>query len=271
MRTSELDAADLVAELGPHLGIECRERLVEQQELRGWIASALRQRHTLLLVARKLVGGISGRPGCPGRRGRWNRVGGSAAARVRADPCAGGRPKATFSARRHVRKQAVGLERHSHIASVGPAAVVMSWSSRRMLPGVEPLEPRQRAQGGGLAASGGAEQGHELAGARSRATAHRGPEARHTRRCRSVGDEPARPRGRRRPALRCSGPPGSCAVLGRGPGTLARSRRRRKAEGAGRRPSARRRARPRRRRGIALAEEVDDDLERIEASAARRS
>ncbi len=67
----ELDAADLVAQLGAHLGVEGRERLVEQQHL-GLDRQGAGQRHALLLAAGELVGVLVGvRP--RGRRGRASR------------------------------------------------------------------------------------------------------------------------------------------------------------------------------------------------------
>ena len=60
----ELHAANLVAQACAHAGIERRERLVEQQDLR-LDRERPRERHALLLATRKLAGvlvSVSGKP-----------------------------------------------------------------------------------------------------------------------------------------------------------------------------------------------------------------
>ena len=76
--TLELDPPDLVAQLGPHLGVERRQRLVEQQHVRP-DRERPGQRDTLLLAAGELVRvavGLRGEPdevehlAAPARRSR---------------------------------------------------------------------------------------------------------------------------------------------------------------------------------------------------------
>ena len=50
-----LQCADFRAQLDPHFGVECRKRLVEQQQL-GRHRHRARQRHALLLAAGQLPG-----------------------------------------------------------------------------------------------------------------------------------------------------------------------------------------------------------------------
>ena len=78
----ELHAADLVAQLGAHLGVERRQRLVEQQHAAAG-SPGTGQRHPLLLTARHLDGVLvhvrrQARPGRASRPRGW---------RGRASPC----------------------------------------------------------------------------------------------------------------------------------------------------------------------------------------
>ncbi len=154
----DLDAADLVAQLHAHLGVERRERLVEQEDRR-----LDRQRpgegHPLLLAAGELVGVAVG---VDAETDQLEHVVG---------PLAAGRAVATAQleaegdvvAHCQVREQAVGLEDHPHVALVGrhPGEVLaadLDAAGRRL------VEAGQDAQCRGLAAARRAEQGHELAG-----------------------------------------------------------------------------------------------------------
>ena len=155
----ELDAPDLVAQLGADLGVQRRERLVEQEDLR-LDRERPGERHPLLLAARELVRVAAG---LVAEADQLEEPVGGRRRSVAADPA---QPQAEGDvlARGHVREQAVGLKHHAHVAPVrrhvGDVVAVEQDPA-----GVEPLQAGKRAQGRGLAAARGAEQGDELAGA----------------------------------------------------------------------------------------------------------
>ena len=109
-----MDAADLIAQLAAHLGVECRKRLVEQQHARLDRKRA-GQRDALLLASRKLVRvsrGVGSEPYEPQHL-------------VSLLPASGpvhashAQPKGDVVARGQVREQAVCLEDHAHVALAG--------------------------------------------------------------------------------------------------------------------------------------------------------
>ena len=105
-----LDPPDLVAQLHPHLGIQRRKRLVEQQHVR-----LHRQRSRpapRAAAARPKVGAGISASGCRGPPGRATRV-------ARASCSGFGRPATrgpnrTLSSAVMLEEQAVGLEHHAH-------------------------------------------------------------------------------------------------------------------------------------------------------------
>ena len=152
----ELNPADLVAQLGAHLGVERGEWLVEQQQA-GLDAQRPGEGHPLLLTTRELVR-------IPlGERGEAHEFEEFTGALV---PLGGGypahlEPEGHVRERVHVGEEAVGLEDHPNIAAVrGDVGDVLPADEDPAL--VELLEPGHRPQGCRLAATGGSEQGDEL-------------------------------------------------------------------------------------------------------------
>ncbi len=153
-----LEAADLLAQRQPHLGVQRGQRLVEQQDARleGERAG---ERDALLLAAGHLVRVAAGvlrkadqlqqLLGALGPLG----LAGAAHPQTEGDVVGGGQ----------VREQAVGLEHHAGVALVrgdrGDVLAVDQDLARVVL-----LEAGQDAQRGGLAAAGRAEQGEQLTG-----------------------------------------------------------------------------------------------------------
>ena len=154
-----MDALDLDLHLLAQLLVECPERLVHQQQAR---MRHQRPRHgdPLLLAA-----------------GQLSRVAVAEMAELHqgehlVDPTAGllarkarahAQGKAHIVGDRHVRKQRVGLEHHADIALVrrhiGNRALV-----QQDVAGIGGKKSGDQIEGGGLARSAGAEQGHEGAG-----------------------------------------------------------------------------------------------------------
>src|ERR1022692_2075774 len=134
-----LHRLDLLPELQPDLGIERRQRLVEQQDLRldGQRAGP---RNALLLAAGQLVRVL---PRVLGEPDDIEQLGG-ALPPLGSSQAAHPQPEADVLQRGHVREQAVALE-HDARAGVGG------------------LKAGQDAQGRGLTAARRPEQGHELA------------------------------------------------------------------------------------------------------------
>ncbi|CAM5619120.1 hypothetical protein SBADM41S_04734 [Streptomyces badius] len=154
----ELKAADLLPESEPDLGIECRERLVQQQHP-GAQGERAGQGDALLLAAGHLVREAAAVVGQPDQ---VEEFGGGGV------PLGGGhlpyaRPEGHVVAGVQVREEAVGLEDHSGVAPVGgDASDVLAVDQD--LAGVRLLEPGEHPQRGGLAAAGGAEEGEQFAG-----------------------------------------------------------------------------------------------------------
>ena len=158
--TSSLDAADLVAQLDPDLGVERGQRLVEQQHRR-----LDRQRpgegHPLLLAAGQLVR-RTGRPGSS--RPTSSSISAAASTALRRGVRLRSRsPNSTFCRAVRCGNRRVRLEDHAHVAPVGRhAGDVPAADRRRGRVGV--LEAGEAPQRGRLAAAGRPEQRHELAG-----------------------------------------------------------------------------------------------------------
>ncbi len=156
---ARLDAADLLAQLHAHLGVERRERLVEEEQPRLDREGA-GERDALLHAARQLVrvtvGGISEADEleqleCP-------------LPPVAVTLLADAQPELDVPDSRHVREEAVGLEDHADVALVGRYArdvLVVDQDPARG----RPVEARDETESGRLAATGRPEEGDELAGA----------------------------------------------------------------------------------------------------------
>jgi hypothetical protein len=154
----DLDPADLVAELDPDLGVEGRERLVEQQH-GGLDRERAGQRDPLLLAAGQLVGvAVLLGP----QSDQVQHVAGAGAA-LGARPAAQLEPEGHVVEHGQVREQAVGLEHHAHVALVGGhVGQVLAADPNR--PGVRLLQTGEDAQRGRLATARGSEEHDELAG-----------------------------------------------------------------------------------------------------------
>ncbi len=151
-----LEQPDLLAQGQPHLGVERGERLVEEQHARAQGEGAGRG-HALLLSAGELVREPCalvceahqlqqlGGPGTP--------FGGAHLAHPQ--------PEGHVAERVEVREEAVRLEHHPGVATVGrhPGDVL---AVDQHLAGVGVFEPGEHPQRGGLAAAGGAQQGEEF-------------------------------------------------------------------------------------------------------------
>jgi hypothetical protein len=153
-----LDVPDLLAQVDAHLGVERRQRLVEQQD-GGLDSQRAGQRHALLLTARELV-----RVVVDARRqaDELEQLRGTGAALVARD-LAHAQPELDVLAGRHVGEQAVGLEHHAHVALAGRhrndvAAVDQQLATGRL------FEPGDDTQRRGLATAAGPEQRDQLAG-----------------------------------------------------------------------------------------------------------
>ena len=110
----ELDATDLVAQLGAHLGVERRQRLVEQQH-RRLDGQRPGQRDPLLLAAGELGGVVVGLVREPDELEHLPRPGGPLGPVDLAQPQA----ELDVGLRGQVGEQRVGLEDHAHVALVG--------------------------------------------------------------------------------------------------------------------------------------------------------
>ncbi len=187
----ELDPPDLVAQLGAHLGVERRERLVEQQH-RRLDRQRPGQRDALLLATRELAGVALAVLGEADQLELLLRDLAARAAVLAAQLEA----ERDVVEHGHVREEAVGLEDHPHVALVGRhAGQVLAADLDAAGRGL--VEAGQDPQGGGLAAAGRPQQGDQLAGREVQ-----GEPVERAHRCHRPGSGPsARPRGR--PASRC--------------------------------------------------------------------
>lgn len=154
----QLEPADLLAQVRPHLGVQRGERLVEQEHARAQCQGA-GERDALLLAAGHLVRVAVAVVGEPHQ---VQEFGGPLAALGRAD-LAHAQAEGDVVARAQVREEAVRLEDHPGVAAVGrdPGDVL---SVDQDFAGVGLLETGDDAQGGGLSAARRAEQGEEFAG-----------------------------------------------------------------------------------------------------------
>src|SRR5207248_63774 len=152
-----LDRPDLLAQRDPNLGVQRRQRLVEQQDLRldGERAGEC---HALLLTARKLRG-IA-----PAELGQLDKP------QHFFDPPAdlSGRFLRYFQAEAyvlgnsHVGEQGVGLEDHADVALVGPEIGYVAFLNANLARRGH-FETGDHAQCRGLAAAAGSEEGNKLA------------------------------------------------------------------------------------------------------------
>ena len=150
------DPLHLVAHLGPEIGVQVRERLVEEHD-RGGGGEGAREGHALLLAAGELVRVASGEASEPDQVDDLG------------DPIAAGGPgqaEAHVVAHGQVREQGVVLEHDADAALLGRHRVARPGheaAAQRDGARVRGLEARDEAQRGGLAAARGAEQGQDLA------------------------------------------------------------------------------------------------------------
>ena len=143
-----------------HLGVERRERLVEQQHAR-LDRQRPGQRDPLLLAAGQLAGVLVARAPTA-RRGRASRP--RAMSRSPLGLAAHLEAERDVVEHGQVREQAVRLEHHAHVALVGGHPGEVLAADRRRVPDVGLVEAGQDAQRGGLAAARRAEQRDQLAG-----------------------------------------------------------------------------------------------------------
>ena len=153
----ELDAADFVSQLHAHFGVQCGQRLVEQQHTRVH-GQRTGQGHALLLAAGHLLRVLFR---LVGKSDQFQFLHGLAAAfrTVHASDF-----KAEFHVlqRGHVREQRVGLEHHGHVTLVdGHAGHVLAADEDAS--GLNVFQSGQGAQRGGFAAAGAAQQHHHFA------------------------------------------------------------------------------------------------------------
>ena len=152
------DFADLLAEAPAQLAIQVGEGLVEQQQL--WFGSQrASQRHALLLTAGQLVRVALAEPGELDQLKEFG-----------ADACAVGvlaNTKGHVLRHAQVREQRVVLEHHADAAlfrGQGKPLARDELVGQADFPAGQRLETGDRAQCGGLAAAGGAEQTADVAG-----------------------------------------------------------------------------------------------------------
>jgi light-independent protochlorophyllide reductase subunit B len=152
-----LDRPDLGAQRHADLGVQRAQRLVQQQHLRAGGERA-RQRHPLLLPARELVGIAPAQIGQADQRQHLGhpRLG------LRPRHARHLQPETHVLRHRQVGEQRIGLEHHADLALVGTQAGNLAPVDADR-PGIGPLEPRDHAQHGRLAAARGAQQRDELA------------------------------------------------------------------------------------------------------------
>ncbi len=152
-----LQVPNILAHAAAQLGVQVRQRLVEQQHLRLQHQGA-GDRHALLLATRELRGQAVvvalEADQCHLLARHLLRFGlrGAADAGAVGDVLQNG----------HVREQGVGLEHHRHVAVGGRKLGHVAAADQDLALGRH-LQPRDHAQGRGLAAARGAEQRHQRA------------------------------------------------------------------------------------------------------------
>ncbi|MNT02284.1 hypothetical protein D3C72_1367750 [compost metagenome] len=151
-----LDLADLLAQAAADAGIQRRERLVQQQDPRPYHQSA-GQRHPLALTAGELPRIAALEAGQLHQRQRLLHAGRQLTPRLGLHLEAEG----DVVPHRHVGEERIALEHHADAPLLGrlPGDVL---TGHPHLTAIHRSEPGQRPQQGGLAAAGGAEQGHQL-------------------------------------------------------------------------------------------------------------
>ena len=137
--------------LTPQLGVQVRERLVEQQHLRVHHQRA-GQRHPLLLAAAQLVRRALLQPG-QAEKAAASRRHAAARSASRATP-ASLRPYADVLGDAHVREQRVVLEDHRRAAPVGGTSLMRRLAEHDVAD-VRLVEAGDHPQRRGLAAAGG--------------------------------------------------------------------------------------------------------------------
>ena len=152
-----LQFADVLAHAPAQLGVEVRQRLVEEQHLRLQHERA-GDRDALLLAA----GEFGRRALLEPFRPTSSSFSIAIALASFFDDALHGRAIGDVLEHRHVREQRIGLEHHAHVA-VGGRELRHVAAADQDLALARHLEAGDHAQGRGLAAAGGAEQGHELA------------------------------------------------------------------------------------------------------------
>jgi hypothetical protein len=152
-----LDLAQFHLHRRPQILVERRERLVEQQHRRIDNQRA-RQRDALLLTA----GQLARRAICKSRQTHQSQHGFDADVPFLFRDAADLQTVGDITGDVHVRKQRVVLKHHADFPLVG-RDVVHPLAADQDLAAVRAQESRGQIEQRGLAAAGGAEQGHELA------------------------------------------------------------------------------------------------------------
>ena len=153
-----LDPPDLVAQLDAHLGVQCRQRLVEQQHP-GFDRQRPGQRHPLLLTSRQLGGVPVGVGGQPDQVEHLRR----AVPSLPPAPAAHLEPERDVVEHCQMREQAVRLEHHAHVPPVRRRPVQVHPRDRHR-PRRRLVQPRHDPQRGRLPAPGRAQQRHQFTG-----------------------------------------------------------------------------------------------------------
>ena len=155
-----VDPPDLEPHLLPEVGVEVRERLVQEED-RGLHDEGPRERDALLLTAGELPRVAVGEPLEPHERERLPEPSGP----LRPGHVAELEPVGHVLRHRLVRPDRVRLEEHAHPAALGRHGLARRREApvaEPDLPGVGGEEARDEAEGRGLPAAGGAEERHEL-------------------------------------------------------------------------------------------------------------
>ena len=153
----DLDPSDLLPQQAPHPRIQCRQRLVEEQDL-GADGEGAREGDALLLPTRKLVWVVR----CVTAQSDEVEQLVDASLALRRVDASETQAVGHVVPRGHVREEAVGLEDDAHVPAVGghagDVAAVHHHAARIRL-----VEPGQRSECGGLAAPRRPQERHQLA------------------------------------------------------------------------------------------------------------
>ena len=153
-----LDLADLFADMAAQFRIEVRERLIEKQHL-GFQDDGAGDGDALLLAAGK----FGGQARAKALEAHGFQPGFGAVADFGAGQALDRQAVAHVFQHGHMGKERVGLEHHRH-ASIGGGQVGDILAPDQDAPGAGAFQPGDQAQGGGLAAARGAQQGDQRAG-----------------------------------------------------------------------------------------------------------